>query len=206
MTVEIADVVSSVVVATIGNGLLSAYLLQRLRGQQEDRLERTRSALERDIRTLQTSLDRTVFVHRAHFEVELAAIRDIWARVAAVRNTMGLVRPVGRIVPRDEQPEEREAREREDFTAFNRDFNALLHAVDTQSPFVPHDIYERLDALIQIARAEVNGVALHRHNRPIDWEEIGEANYRRFCDGATVVSDAIRTRLEMLTLLPGDRG
>jgi len=204
MTLDIVDVIAAVVIGLIGNGLLGKYLLQADRKIHEQRLEGLRSELEGEVRRLQAALDRTVLVHRVQFETEFTILRDIWAKVAAVRASMGLVRPMMDLVPRGETPEQREAREHERFVAFNGDFNELIRAVDHQTPFIPREIYERLETLIQIARAEASEVTVEGPDRErlgiTDWFKRGRENYQQFCAEASQVSNLIRARLERLTV------
>jgi len=205
MTLDIIDVVAAVVIALVGNGLIGNYLLQRERSNHEQRLEHLRTELETKIRTLQAALDRTILVHRVQFEAEFAALREIWSKVAAVRASMGLVRPMMDIVPANETKEQREAREHERFSTFNNDLGDLIRAVDYQSPFIPREIYERLETLIQTARAELSEVAVERPDRErlgiTDWFKRGRESYLELCAEANRVSDLIRARLERLTVL-----
>jgi hypothetical protein len=207
--INIADVLAATALAVIGNGLLGKYLLQRYRAGQEIEMARLKTELQGEIHTLQAVLNRTVFVHRTQFETEFAALRDIWAKVAGVRATMGLVRPMLNFVPADETPEQRQVREFERLGAFNVDLDALIRAVDTQSPFVPQDIYRKLDEAIQVARTESTEVQVERHDRdqnPMrDWYRRGREHFQQFQQAATEISDLIRARLETLTVVRGDR-
>src|SRR6185503_10407593 len=98
---------------------------------------------------------------------------------------------------------QREAREHERFSTFNNDLGDLIRAVDYQSPFIPREIYERLETLIQTARAELSEVAVERPDRErlgiTDWFKRGRESYLELCAEANRVSDLIRARLERLT-------
>jgi hypothetical protein len=111
------------------------------------------------------------------------------------------------IVSRDETQEQRQQREFERLTAFNEDCRALRHAVDSQSPFVPEDIYRRLQDAIQVAHREATEVRAERrdHDRnPMrDWYQRGRDHHEQFCTYATEISDLIRARLKSLTVLAG---
>jgi hypothetical protein len=202
--INFTDVVAAVVLSLTGTGLLGRYLLQRYQADHETRIVRLKTELEADIRTLQAALDRTIFVHRAQFDTEFAALRDIWGKVATVRATMALIRPELDLVPANETPEAREMRELERFRVFIVDLDALVKAVDTQSPFVPREIYQKLEQAIQVAGTESDEVQLERHERERDWLRRGREHYQQFCEHAGEVSDLIRARLERLTVT-GDR-
>lgn len=208
MTIDLADVVAAVVLGLLGNGLLGSYLLQWHQAESDGKLERLKTELEREVRSLQTALDRTIFVHRAQFDTEFAALRDIWAKVAEVRAKMGMVRPLMDLIPAGETEVQRNEREFRRFSEFYAALNALVHAVDSQSPFVPRDIYLKVEAVMQIARGEALEVQVERGDRDRqiirDWYQRGRENFRQVCDEATQLSDLIRTRLEQLNVV-GER-
>lgn len=202
--ISVVDIVAAVILAIVGNGLLGKFLLQRQNVDHETKLTRLRTELESDIRKMQSALDRTVVIHRAQFEIEFAALRDIWTKVAAVRASMGTVRPQMQLIDANEKPEEKDSREFECFKSFNNDLNALIHSVDSQSPFVPRDIYRELETLLKVARGEAIEVRVERQDRERgglnDWYKRGREHYQQLCDSATAVSDLIRVRLESLTV------
>lgn len=204
---EFADIGAAVLIALVGNGFLSQWLLQRDRAAQETAVERLRTQLETEIRKLQNELDRTILVHRVHFETEFAALRDIWAKVAALRSSMASVRPMMNIVPQDETSEARDAREFADFRQFTEDLDALVRAVDSQSPFIPIDIYRALEAAIVTARGEAIEVRVERKDRDRnptrDWYQRGREHYLQLQADAALVSDLIRARLEKLRVTDG---
>lgn len=204
---EIVYIIAAVVIALVGNGVVSQWLLQRDRSAHDRDIQRLRTELEADIRKLQNELDRTIVVHRVHFETEFAALRDIWARVAAVRSSMASVRPMMSIVPRDETPEARDAREFVDFRTFTEDLDSLVRAVDSQSPFISIEVFRALEAVIATARGEAIEVRVERGDRdrnPMrDWYGRGREHYLQLQTDAMVVSDLIRARLEKLRVADG---
>ena len=206
--IQVADVLAAVVISTVGNGLLGRHLLQRYEAKHQTTLTRLKSELEGEIRTLQTSLDRTVFIHRTQFETEFTALRDIWAKVASVRAKMGTVRPLMDVIPQNETQDQRDEREYQRFKAFHDAFIDLLNAVDGQSPFIPEDIYRKLEEVIQVARGEALEVQVERGDRDRqvirDWYQRGRENFQQLCGRATEVSDLIRARLAKLTVVPSD--
>ena len=78
---------------------------------------------------------------------------------------MASVRPMMNVVPHNESVEQRDAREFENFRAFNGDLNALIHAVDSQSPFIPMNIYRALEAVLEVGRREAIEVRVERQDR-----------------------------------------
>ena len=209
MTLDVADIMAAVILNALGTGLLGNYMLQRDRADHETKLEHLKKTFEGELRGLQTVLDRAVLVHRAHFETEFEALRDIWMKLAAVRASMGLVRLTMDLRPADETDEQRERREFERFKRFSTDLTALIRAVDSQSPFVPRDIYHALEKAIEVAQKEATEVEVERPDRdrnPMrDWFKRGKEHFREFRAAVGEVSDLIRARLEALTLVPGDR-
>jgi len=212
--------VASAVIVSVGGGaalvlslsswlgkVWAARILEQDRLRYTSELERFKNQLDQSTRRLQGQVDRTVFVGRLHFETEFRALSETWEKVAAVRSSMGLVRPTGDIVPADETPTQREVREVGRLRTFNDDANALRETVDRQSPFVPRDIYQRLDAAILIANAEASEVAVRRHEvRREDWYRRGREHDEQFKQVAEEISELIRARLERLAIIPGGAG
>ena len=60
--IDVATLVSSVVINLLGNGLLGNYLLQKLRGEQDAVLARLKTEQDAEIKRLQARIDRTVLV------------------------------------------------------------------------------------------------------------------------------------------------
>ena len=78
---------------------------------------------------------------------------------------------------------------------------ALVVAIDTQSPFYPKEIYSELDQLRKLVKIELSdildagaGHVSSRHSRSEFWLKLR--------DGSDRISDAIRDRLERLSVLP----
>jgi len=179
-----------------------ARILEQDRLRYNSELERLKNQLDQSARVFQGRVDRTVFVGRVHFETEFKALAEIWANVARVRATMGQVRPMADVVPAGETPEERERREVGRFNAFVTAFDRLVASVDAQSPFIPEEIYRRVEEVIQIARREATEVQVERGDRdrnPLrDWYRRGREHNQELQRLATELSDLMRQRLAAL--------
>ena len=157
-------------------------------------LEADRRRYNEQLERIRGDLEKTTHVYRVQFETEFKTLSEIWKTVAAVRSTMGRVRPIARIA----NPGEDEAsRLREDFKDFSAAFNELVKAVDYSSPFYPETILDELHNAIQIARREKMDVQL-TGPKDTGWYEAGERNYRDIVASAECVSKLIRARLESL--------
>lgn len=58
-------------------------------------LEADRRRYNEELERLHGQLEAAVYANRVQFETEFNALSDIWAKVSAVRATIGQVRPVG---------------------------------------------------------------------------------------------------------------
>ena len=205
MTIDLADVVAAVVLGLFGNGLLGSYLLQRSQTKSDGKLERLKAELERKVRTLQTALDRTIFVHRAQFDTEFSAMRDIWAKVVAVRGTMVALRPSGSTAPIGETPEQSLARFFARRKVFSGALGELKDAVYNNSPFIPEPLYQELfDNLLMAASAEHLSVQVHTPDEN-NWYETGERNLGDVMNSVDSVSRMIRERIRHLALVPREQ-
>ncbi len=222
MTLTEAFSAATAVIVSLGGGgavvlLMSGWLgkvwanriLEQDRLKYTSELERFKNQLDRSTRLLQAQVDRTVFVGRVHFETEFQALADIWAKVAHVRSTMAAVRPISEVIPAIEAPEEREEREFQRLRAFLAGLDEMVTAVDSKSPFIPHDIFRKLDEIILLARSEATEVRVERQDRdrnPMrDWHQRGHEHNRQLQQLVTELSDLIRERLAKL-VVPAHEG
>ena len=202
ISIDLATLVASVVIALLGNGLLGNYLLQRLRNQQDQALARLKAEQDADVKRLQAVPERTVFVHRAQFETEFAAMKTIWERVIAARGTMASLRPTASTVPEDETKEPALERFFARRKAFQQALGELKDAVFNSEPFLWEALYRELfDRLLLAASAEDLSVRIHKPSEP-NWYDTGEKNLGNFMTSANTVASLIRMRIASLALLP----
>jgi hypothetical protein len=202
MTIDLATLLASVVLTLAGNGLLGNYLLQKLRGEQDGLLTRLKTEQDAEIKRLQARIDRTVLVHRVHFETEFAALRNIWEKLMATRGTMASLRPTFSTAPEGETKEQRLERFFVRRKAFHQALNELKDEVFKNEPFISEDIYQELfHYLLRAASAEDLSVTVHKPSEP-NWYETGEKNLGDFMQSANKVATLIRARLASLAVLP----
>src|SRR5262245_18407532 len=68
---------------------IEAHIVEAVRRDSHAELETLKNELDLKVRTLQMQLDRTLLVHRAQFEVESQAVRDIWSLIARILVPLG---------------------------------------------------------------------------------------------------------------------
>ena len=216
-TVIVWKIVAGILASLGGGGLIvlalsgwlgkvwAARILERDRLHYTTELERFKTELDRSTRQLQANVDRTVFVGRVHFETEFKALADIWSKVAAMRASMAVVRPMSDIVPANENPEQREERQVSRLRAFLSDLDQFVTAVDSQSPFIPERIFRKLEEIVVLARREAIEVRVERQDRernPLrDWHQRGREHNQQLERLTAELSDLIRERLASLVVL-----
>ena len=202
MMIDVATLVSSVVINLLGNGLLGNYLLQKIRGEQDAVLARLKTEQDAEIKRLQARIDRTVLVHRVHFETEFAAQKNIWEKLMATRGTMASLRPTFSTAPESETKEQSLERFFARRKAFQQALNELKDEVFKSEPFIAEELYRELfHGLLRAASAEELSVTVHKPSEP-DWYETGEKNLGDFMQSANNVAALIRARLASLAVLP----
>jgi len=154
-------------------------------------LEALKSALESDIRRLQAEIDRTIVVHRVHFETEFSALRDIWQKVSRVRSLLPLLGPLD-----GSKPQATEA-----YELMSTAVAELVTAIDSQSPFYSSSIYEKLDDLRLLAKVELTEVATEKPNEVPDWWKRRRETRNEIHAKVDAISKAIRARLEQLSVV-----
>ena len=181
------------VLASLGGGALIVLGMSSWLGKvwANRILESDRRRFNEELERIRGELEKTIHAHRIQFETEFKVLSEIWKNVAAVRQTMGGVRPTGDIVNPDEDPKERLQRR---LKLFQQAFHELIQAVDYHGPLYPENIHKELSAAIQIARYEESDVLLNSSDDP-GWHSRGRANFEEFLKCADRISDLIRARL-----------
>jgi hypothetical protein len=177
-------------------------ILEQDRVKYEELLEWVRAEHDRATRRMQAGLEHAVYVSRAQFEVELAALREIWAAIAHVRSRVVGLRPGGHFEPKFEHSEGSLADFMERRDAFINAHLALVTAVDKHSPFVPAEIYRIVDNLC--VRTTKEKIELET-KMPFesDWYDRGDKAISDVQVLADLTSDKIRRRLESLVVDEG---
>ena len=183
-------------IASLGGGGLLVFELSSLLGKvwANRILESDRRRFNEELERLRGELQKTIHAHRIQFETEFKVLSEIWEKVAAVRQTMGGVRPTMDIVNPDE---DRTTRLKRHFTLFKEVFSELVQTIDAHSPFYPENIYVELSAAIRIARREESDVLLTKPDEP-GWHTRGRTNFQEFLVRVEIISGLIRSRLAAL--------
>lgn len=180
--------------------------LANLEAKNATALTRLENELNRVNLQVKARLDHAVTVSRAQWEVELAALRNVWECVVRVRASAGAIVPG--TAPEDETQESKEKRFFEARTAFIQAHHELVRGIDNNSPFYPEDIYALLDRF----RTHTTGQKLQLETRtpPFfpnprrgengDWYDDRRKASTRIHDEAEVVSTAIRRRLASVAI------
>lgn len=109
MDVSSAFQVALAVLASLGGGGLLVFVLSSWLGKvwANRVLESDRRRYSEELERVHGELEKAVHVHRVQFETEFGALSEIWAKLSAVRATMGEVRPMTDIRDPDEDPDAR---------------------------------------------------------------------------------------------------
>ncbi|HET8923780.1 MAG TPA: hypothetical protein VFN26_12395 [Candidatus Acidoferrum sp.] len=195
----------SVIVAAFSNWLGKLWadrLMEKERAQHAKELEKLRSSLERSTRLLQGEIEKTLFVSKTHFETEFKALAVIWRRVAQVRARMNRLHLHEALVLKGEGlPSLLFA----PFGLFDTAVNHLIHAIDYQSPFYPNEIFQQLEAVLEVALLERQefGASLERNDFNEGRYRQGKERFAQILQAAEAVSSLIRERISKLSVYGG---
>jgi hypothetical protein len=177
--------------------------LEQLRSRYAEKLESYKDALERSKELLKAQIDRSVFVTRAHFETEFEAYKKIFQDLVEVRLLMGLMHPTIRIAPIDETKEGRAKDLVANLQKLAEAHDKTVRTVENFAPFYPEEIFENLRKSLQIVRNEVFHLQTSGDNAfTSDWSQRGEKRVQDFQAAYQEASNAVRSRIATLAILP----
>ena len=172
--------------------------LESLRRSFQHDLETLKAQLEATNRKLQGEVDRVVFVSRARFEAEFGALMRIWERIADVRSV--LVTLEGR--PRnDDDPARVKVWQQAVDTQVSPRIDALLTAVESQTPLYPKPLYDTFAELILKARVATTESVVDAPKDVPDYFKRRREFRKAFEALAIEAQEGIRQRLGELAII-----
>jgi hypothetical protein len=145
----------------------------------------------------QARLDHAVTVTRAQFDVEFAALREIWKFVA--RSRAAVVGVVETKVPENDTEEARLQRFFSARAEVGEAQRKLMLAVDNNSPFYPEPVYQAVDAFRTRTKLELSRLET-RKPFTSDWFDERNAASGEIIVLAEQVSYSIRQRLGSIVI------
>lgn len=162
MTIEVADVVSSVILSVAGTGVLGNYLLERFKGGLETRLRR-----------LDAVLQHGNFMLQRFAEFELEAITECWRAARACLPLLNATRP--------EDSGTNEDALQANVARLSDAHNALLTTVGRHEPFLATPMADTLHSIALVVRRELSQIN-HRPHFVGDWWDQGARNQKELDD------------------------
>jgi hypothetical protein len=148
------------------------------------------------VERLRAQLDRASYVSKAHFDTEFRIYQEIWRELVDVRAATLSLRPVLDHVDPQESEEERKRKRGQ---RFNDAYKKLFTVIETNRPFYPAAIWQRLQELLKIARSEVIDYRYQNPDRDFEkYWKTAEANQKQILDAIERCCEAIRERLANL--------
>jgi len=202
--ISLLSVFASVVLLLFVRAYLPTYFSEKAKNlaQKEDlehltrKVESIRHEFSTAVERLRAHLDRATYVSKAHFDIEFGIYREIWRELVELRGATLSLRPVMDQVDPKESHEERKQKRAQ---RFNEAYKKLFAVIETNRPFYPAAIWQELQELLKIARAEVIDYRFQDPNRDFEkYWETAEANQKQILDSIELCCDAIRERLEIL--------
>jgi hypothetical protein len=117
-----------------------------------EKVESVKTLYAADLERLRHTLARSDVYHRAQYEAEFGAYREIWEQLVPVHRAVLALRPAFDVGLAEGETEDQRRYKRLD--AFAKTFNAFTETVDKRRPFYPAPIATELNALIKLVRGE----------------------------------------------------
>jgi hypothetical protein len=173
-------------------GFLSKVAFGRLEAKWNKDLEAFKDGLNAQQKRLQTQLDNSLFVTRAHFEVELNAMKEVHQRLAEVKIAFQALHPTSQ---RDHKHEEEIASQVEKLRASTEAYSAKLAE---WGAFLDISLYDSFERCYYGADEEWK-----RLSNPASLDRDGALNCTQFFDNYRASCQGIRDRIKKLAILPG---
>lgn len=212
---QIFEIAGAIILSVGGAGAvllgLSSYvgkiwaqrILAQDRQKYETELEALKSRFEASNRELQGEIDKTIHIHRLHFETEFGALRSVWEKMAKMRRMMSSLRPMfsaGPVLSEEEESAQMQQR----FSVFTDAFSDAINCVDDHRPFLTEELHTTISAALQAAKAEHFDIRMRwqRRKDDLEWYERGKANYDKVEARLGDIANLIRARLRELAIYP----
>jgi hypothetical protein len=177
-----------------------------LEGEKQEyrkELEQIKAQYAQELTLLRAEIERRVFVTRVQFETEFVAYKQVFEALAQVRLAIEATRPMLSVSPMGETEEDRKRKLAERLRELMDAYNKLVNAIENQRPFYPSQLYSHLMECLKAANLETMDIQTAGNETfTFKWYEEGAKRREEFMAAYTSVSDAIRSRIETLALLP----
>ncbi len=174
-----------------------------MRADYERKLEELKSTLQIEQKKLQVQLDRTVFVTKAQFDTEFAAVKDIYRYATEVWLVFQSIRPMFERRPADQTREQRVEIVEAQLKSLIDAFNELSKEMEILRPFYAEDLYAALVECRSAVAREILQVQSSRDTLgDMEWYVQGDANRTAFSTAHARTATLIRQRLDRLSVIP----
>ena len=169
-----------------GKNLASKEDLEKLTEQ----VEGVKAQYSADLERLRFELGRAALIHKAQYETEFGAYKEIWPCLVEVQRTAAALRPM--VDFSDAQDEVQRNRR---MGEFGEAFNAMQNAIWKNKPFYSAAVHRELQELSRLAHGELID---YQHGDPHRdenyWQDMVK-NIRAISTQINVVCEAIRQRV-----------
>jgi hypothetical protein len=179
-------------------------ILEKEKAKYAREIEKLRAGFAQELEHYRAQLDRSTFVTRAHFEVELDAYKKVFEGLGEIRLAIQRTRPLMEVMtgPQPNQ-EERVANLVERLNDLANAQNKTVLVIERLSPFYPRDIYLKLEPCLAVVRREILDIKTSGDTMlSSDWYDKGQQRLDAFFPLYNGVTEAIRERIAALAIIP----
>lgn len=185
--------VTAVVVWKWFGDVMLAKLVERERAKYAREIEELKAGYAQQLETHRAQLERSVFVTRAHFEVELDAYKRLFEGLGDVNLAISSTRPVVEVSPRDEPEGDKIRRLNDCLNDLIDAFNKTLVIVERLIPFYPAEVYFKLQECLNAAKGEIIDIRTGGEETfTLAWRQEGLRRLDKFTAAYHAVAEAIR--------------
>jgi hypothetical protein len=172
--------------------ILGDWWMERIKRNYNKELEEFRDKLQQQQKTIQSLTDRALYVTRAQFDTEFAAIKEVSQQLGRVMLAFKKIHPINA----GEELDDTELTQAVD--TLGEACSIFLHKLTEWAVFLEPDMFDELSRCYDGAHEEWK--RLKGHNQFHTDEAI---NVRRFTISYSNACQKVRDRIKMLAALPG---
>ncbi|SFF34486.1 hypothetical protein SAMN05216563_12513 [Phytobacter palmae] len=197
MLVNLLGGVSIILTTLIG--FIGKLYFEKFKSRQDALNKQLQASIDAANSALKSKHESSVYVTKSQFDKEFSSYSSIWGAAFELKECVMELRPMLDFTDENESFEKRKERR---LLKFKEAFNAFVIHSESNKPFLPLEVYER----IELFRVECRKESILYHygdpDRPVEeYWNVAEKNRKIISELFDEICEAIRQRLHALSVI-----